>query len=197
VATLIWTQEFDTPQPIYTNMWFTAVTFQMWSCYAWDFDEKSVPHPVLITEMPTMENGGISADGTVITLKLRTTSCGPTAPPITSADFLFTHEMIMSPQNAVSTTSPNDQLANLEAPDERTVVMTFQRALRRLAGTFWKGILPFHILQPVFEADGTLDNAEWNGNPPSAAARSSSTSGNRAVTPASWPTRTTGWAAQD
>ena len=26
----------------------------------------------------------------------------------------------------------------------------------------WHGILPAHILQPVFDADGTLDNAEWN-----------------------------------
>ncbi|HUV91317.1 MAG TPA: hypothetical protein VMY80_16815, partial [Anaerolineae bacterium] len=47
VATFIWTQEFDTLNPLYTNMWFSAITFQFWECYAWDFDEVTAPHPVL------------------------------------------------------------------------------------------------------------------------------------------------------
>jgi len=165
VATFIWTQEFDTLNPLYTNMWFSAITFQFWSCYAWDFDDVSAPHPVLVSEMPTIENGGISADGSVITLKLRDDIVWSDGTPITSEDFLFTHEMTMSPQNAVATTSPNDQLASLEAPDERTVVMTFNEPYAAWQGTFWKGILPAHILRPVFEADGTLDNALWSREP--------------------------------
>jgi peptide/nickel transport system substrate-binding protein len=31
--------------------------------------------------------------------------------------------------------------------------------------TLWHGIIPAHVLKPVFEADGTLDNAEWNRAP--------------------------------
>ena len=38
VAKFIWTQEFDTLNPLYTNMWFSAITFQIWNCYAWDCD---------------------------------------------------------------------------------------------------------------------------------------------------------------
>jgi len=34
---------------------------------------------------------------------------------------------------------------------------------------YWQGLfhglIPAHILKPVFEADGTLDNADWNNNP--------------------------------
>jgi peptide/nickel transport system substrate-binding protein len=165
VATFIWTQEFDTLNPLYTNMWFSSITHQIWSCWAWDFDDMSAPHPVLVTEMPTIENGGISADGKVITLKLRDDIVWSDGTPITSEDFLFTHEMTMSPKNAVSTTSPNDKLAKLEAPDERTVVMTFNEPYAAWQGTFWHGLLPAHVLRPVFEADGTLDNALWSREP--------------------------------
>ena len=68
VATFIWTQEFDTLNPLYTNMWFSSITFQIWNCYAWDFDVASNPVPVLVKEMPSADNGGISADGKTITM---------------------------------------------------------------------------------------------------------------------------------
>ena len=67
VATFIWTQEFDTLNPYYTNMWFSTITHQFWNCWAWDFDDQNNPVPVLVTEMPSVENGGISADGKTIT----------------------------------------------------------------------------------------------------------------------------------
>ena len=36
VATFIWTQEFDTLNPLYTNMWFSEVTQQLWNGWAWN-----------------------------------------------------------------------------------------------------------------------------------------------------------------
>jgi peptide/nickel transport system substrate-binding protein len=45
------------------------------------------------------------------------------------------------------------------------VVMKFAEPFAPWQGTFWKGIVPAHILQPVYDKDGTLDNAEWNRNP--------------------------------
>ncbi|HEX2905253.1 MAG TPA: hypothetical protein VHO69_00225, partial [Phototrophicaceae bacterium] len=38
---------------------------------AWDYDEDYNPVPVLITEMPSQANGGISEDGTTFTFKLK------------------------------------------------------------------------------------------------------------------------------
>ena len=70
VATFIFTQEFDNLNPLYTNQWFTGITYQIWSCYAWNYDDQNNPVPVLVKEMPTPENGGISADGKVLTLSL-------------------------------------------------------------------------------------------------------------------------------
>jgi peptide/nickel transport system substrate-binding protein len=165
VATFIWTQEFDTLNPLYTNMWFSAITLQIWNCYAWDFDDANAPYPVLVKEMPSAENGGISADGKTITLKLRDDIVWSDGTPITSADFAFTHQMILDPNNAVASTYPNDQLEALETPDAQTVVMKFSEPFAPWMGTFWHGLLPAHIVQPMYEAAGTLDTIEWNRAP--------------------------------
>jgi peptide/nickel transport system substrate-binding protein len=165
VATFIWTQEFDTLNPLYTNMWFSATTFQLWNCYAWDFDDQAAPVPVLVTELPSQANGGISADGTVITLKLRDDLVWSDGTPLTSDDFVFTYDMVMNPANAVASTYPYDQMAKIEAPDPTTVVMTFNEPFAPWLGTLWKGILPEHIVRPQFDAAGSLNQAEWNKNP--------------------------------
>jgi peptide/nickel transport system substrate-binding protein len=165
VATFIWTQEPDVLNPLYTNMWFSSITQQIWNCWAWDFDDQNNPHPVLVKEMPSVENGGISADGKVITLKLRDDIVWSDGTPITSEDFVFTYEMTMNPKNTVASTHPYDKLEKVEAPDPKTVVMTFKEPFAAWQATLWHGLLPAHILRPVFEKEGTIDNAEWNRAP--------------------------------
>ncbi len=165
VATFIWTQEPDVLNPLYTNMWFSSITQQLWNCWAWDFDDQNNPHPVLVKEMPSVENGGISPDGRVITLKLRDDIVWSDGTPITSEDFVFTYEMTMSPKNTVASTFPYDKLEKVEASDARTVVMTFKEPFAAWQATLWHGLLPAHILRPVFEKEGTIDTAEWNRAP--------------------------------
>jgi peptide/nickel transport system substrate-binding protein len=160
VAVFIWTQEFDNLNPYYSNMWFTSITLQFWNAWAWDFDDQNAPHPVLVTEMPT-----VSEDGKAITMTLRDDIVWSDGEPITSADFIFTYDMIMDPNNTVATTYPVDQIETIEAPDERTVVLTFSEPFVPWIATLWHGILPKHILKPVFESEGTIDNADWNLNP--------------------------------
>jgi peptide/nickel transport system substrate-binding protein len=162
IATFIFTQEFDSLSPIYTNMWFSTITQQIWNAYAWDFDENNEAQPQLVTELPTAENGGISEDGRTITLTLRDDLVWSDGEPLTSADFVFTYEMITNPANAVNSVSPYDKIESVEAPDPQTVVTTFQDPYAPWQATLWFGILPEHILRPVFEAEGTLDTAEWN-----------------------------------
>jgi peptide/nickel transport system substrate-binding protein len=165
VATFIWTQEFDTLSPLYTNMWFSATTFQLWNCYAWDFDDQAEAVPVLVSEIPSQANGGISEDGKVITLRLRDDLVWSDGTPLTSADFLFTYDMYLDPGNAVASTYPYDQIETIEAPDATTVVMTFAEPFAPWLGTLWKGILPEHVVRPQFDAAGSLNQAEWNKSP--------------------------------
>jgi peptide/nickel transport system substrate-binding protein len=165
VATFIWTQEFDNLNPMYTGMWFSTITQQIWNCDPWDWDEKDSPRPVLVTELPSLDNGGISEDGKTITLTLRDDIVWSDGTPITSEDFVFTWEMFTDPANAVNSTYPYDQFVSVEAPDERTVVITFEEPFVPWMASIYTEILPAHVLRPVFEAEGTLDEAEWNYAP--------------------------------
>jgi peptide/nickel transport system substrate-binding protein len=171
VAKFIWTQEYDTLSPLYTNMWFVSVIYPAYLCSTWLFDDQNNAIPYLVTEIPSAENGGISEDGRTITLKLRDDITWSDGEPITSADFKFTYDMIMADSNAVNTRSPYDLIETLETPDERTVVVTFTDPFSPWLALLFSGstngtpIVPAHILQPVFDADGTLDTAEWNKAP--------------------------------
>jgi peptide/nickel transport system substrate-binding protein len=165
VATLIYTQEFDNLSPLYTSMWFVWTTWQMNNHWAWEFDENNEPFPRLVTEIPSAENGGISEDGRVITMKLRDDITWSDGTPLTADDFIFTWEMAVSPSNTVATTYPYDSIESVTAPDPQTVVVTFTDPFAPWLATMWHGILPAHILRPIYDAEGTIDNAEWLRNP--------------------------------
>jgi peptide/nickel transport system substrate-binding protein len=165
VATFIWTEEFDTLNPYYTNEWFSQITDQLWDKYAWEFDDENNPIPVMLKEMPSLDNGDISQDGKTITLKLKDGLAWSDGQPLTSADFVFTWKMITDPNNAVASVSPYDLIKSIDTPDPTTVVMHFDDPYAAWEGTLWKALLPQHILQPVYDSDGTIDNAEWNRNP--------------------------------
>jgi len=159
-----WTQEPDSLNPMYTTMTFAGYTYQLYLAGAWAYDEAYNPIPVLVEELPSTENGGISADGTVFTLKLKEGLLWSDGDPLDSADFVFTYEMKMSDANTPLTRAPYDRVASVEAPDPLTVVVRFDAPYAPWLGLFTY-VLPQHVLGPVFEAEGTLDNAAFNRNP--------------------------------
>jgi ABC-type transport system substrate-binding protein len=142
-------------------MWFVTITFDLWNAPAWFFNDDDLPEPRLVTEMPSIENGGITDDGRTITLNLRDDIQWSDGTPITANDFAFTFDMIMDPANIVQSTYPYDNISSVTAVDDQTVVMTFEEPFAPWM-TLWRYVLPEHILGPVFEAEGTLDAAEWN-----------------------------------
>ncbi len=165
VATFLYTQEFDTLSPLYTDMWFSWTTWQLYLSWAWEFDQNNEPFPRLVAEIPSQENGGINADGTVITMHLKDGIKWSDNVPITADDFIFTWAMAVSPKNAVTSAYPYDNVDSVTAPDPKTVVITFKQPFAPWLATLWHGILPAHILQPIYDAEGTIDNADWLKNP--------------------------------
>jgi len=99
IATVIYTQELDSLNPMYTTMTYTGMTRDFYLYGAWHFDAEMNPVPVLAAEIPSLENGGISEDGKTITIKLQDGIHWSDGEPITSADFAFTYEMITSNAN--------------------------------------------------------------------------------------------------
>ncbi len=165
VVTITYPQEFDSLSPLYTSMWFSWTTWQMFEHWPWEFDEANKPFPVLVTEIPSVENGGVSEDGRVITMHLRDGLQWSDKVALTADDFIFTWQMAVSPKNAVSSSYPYEYIESVTAPDPKTVVITFTDPFAPWLATLWHGILPAHILQPVFDAEGTIDNAEWVRRP--------------------------------
>jgi len=164
-ATFIFTQEFDSLNPLYTNMYFSDITQQFWNCWAWDYDDQNQARPVLVKEVPSTDNGGVSADGKVITMKLRDDIVWSDGTPITPDDFIFTWQMYINSNNTVATTHPYDLIDKIEAPDPHTVVTTFKDPFVGWEAALWRGLLPKHILQPVFDKDGNINNADYNRAP--------------------------------
>jgi peptide/nickel transport system substrate-binding protein len=165
VAVIIVTQEIDRLNHYYSNQWPSSFAQQIWNCWAWEYDDNNTAFPRLVKEMPSLENGGVSEDGLTITLRLRDDIVWSDGAPITSDDFAFTYEMVVEPTNSVMSQYPYDHLQGIETPDERTVVMKFAEPFAPWESTFWHGLMPAHVLRPIFEAEGTIDYAEWNKTP--------------------------------
>jgi len=165
-ATISFPQEPDNLNPWYTAMWFSAITTQFWLKGVWSFDDNSEPVPELVTEIPSLDNGGLSADGQTITLHLRDDVTWSDGTPLTADDFVFTFDMVMSDANIVLSRSPYEEhVASVEAADPQTVVIQLSDTYAAWLTTIFTNVLPKHVLQPIFDADGTLNNAAWNRAP--------------------------------
>jgi peptide/nickel transport system substrate-binding protein len=165
-VTITFVQEPDNLNPMYTSMYFSQITRELWLKGLWNFDENAKPVPVLAKEIPSIENGGLSADGKTITIKLRDDVTWSDGEPLTADDFVFTYDMIMSAKNVPQGRYPYEEyVTSVVAKDKTTVVVTFKEPFAPWLTTIFYWVLPKHVLQPVFEKDGTIDNAEWNRNP--------------------------------
>ncbi|MBW6454313.1 MAG: peptide ABC transporter substrate-binding protein [Trueperaceae bacterium] len=127
-------------------------------------DEQGAYLPVLAAEVPTVANGGISADGRVYTIRLRE---GPTwhdGTPVTSADLAFTWRVITDPNLPIPTRTVWQDIVSIDTPDARTAVVTFGDTnvsflgAASFAGAF---LLPSHLLQDVDD----LANAPFHRAP--------------------------------
>ena len=162
IVTFVFNGTIDTLNPLYSKRWFSSITHQIWNCWAWDYDSQNKPRPVLVKEIPSTQNGGISADNKVITLKLREDITWSDGTPITAQDFAFTYQMANDIQNMSILPYPYNKISQLDTPDDHTVVMTFSEPFIAWEATLWHGLLPAHILKPVYEQEQTLDAAAWN-----------------------------------
>ena len=84
--------------------------------------------PVLLDRIPTVANGGLSADGRMITYHLRRTVHWQDGPPVTAADVLFTLAAIVDPRNPVRSREGYDRIAKAERLDDFTLRITLRSA---------------------------------------------------------------------
>lgn len=91
-----------------------------------NIDPDGKPVPVLASEIPTVDNGGVSKDQTSITWKLRDDVKWSDGTPFTADDVVFTWQYIANPDVASSDTQTVDGVDNVEALDPHTVKVTYK-----------------------------------------------------------------------
>ncbi len=115
---------------------------------AWDADGNLVP--ILAAEVPSRENGGLSADGKSVTWKLKKGVKWHDGKPFTADDVLFNYEYAIDPATAaVSIGSYKD--VKVEKIDSHTIRVIFPKPTPFWADAFvgTRGmIIPKHLFEP-------------------------------------------------
>ncbi len=115
---------------------------------AWDPDGNLVP--VLAAEIPDIENGGVAADGTSVTWKLKKGVEWHDGRPFTADDVVFNWEYASDPATA-ATTIGDYRDVKVEKIDPVTVRVRFEKPTPFWAGVFVAGggmIIPKHLFEP-------------------------------------------------
>ena len=122
-----------------------------------DLDAAGRPVPVLLREIPSRHNGGVSPDGRTIVYRLRPGVRWSDGVALTSADVLFTLHAILDPRNPVRTHEGYDLIDRATAPDAHTVVVHLRRAWAPAVTTLFsygaspQVVLPAHVLRGAGE----------------------------------------------
>jgi peptide/nickel transport system substrate-binding protein len=138
-----------------------------WGAFLFRWSDRNELVPELATVVPSVANGGISADGLTITYHLRPGVKWQDGVPFTSRDVVFTWKAIMNPGNAVVSRHTYDVVAGIDRRDDTTFTVHLKRRFAPFVVQFFGPsnppsiILPEHLL-------GRLPNfnrAEYNNRP--------------------------------
>lgn len=89
------------------------------------YDTEGQIYARLVTEIPSLENGGIAEDLTSVTWKLRDDVKWSDGTPLTADDVVFTAEYCMDPEGGCAQLAKFEGITAVEAVDPQTVKVTF------------------------------------------------------------------------
>jgi len=105
--------------------------------------------PLLVKEIPSVQNGTLAADGTGVTWKLKDGITWSDGMPFTADDVIFTWKWIVEPKNGATNVSNFETIKDIIATDPMTFTITFKEptAVWYLPFTGTNGaVLPKHIV---------------------------------------------------
>jgi peptide/nickel transport system substrate-binding protein len=127
----------------------------------------------LATEVPSLQNGGISLDGRTYTYHLRRGVLWHDGVRLTSHDVAFTWQVVVNPRNNVFHREGYTEIDRIETPDDVTVVVHLKRRYPPFVTKFFaplqegpKAILPEHLLARLPEINTAAFNAAPIGSGP-------------------------------
>ncbi|MGZ3549216.1 MAG: ABC transporter substrate-binding protein [Vulcanimicrobiaceae bacterium] len=131
------------------------------------WDQKNLPYGELATEVPTKENGGVSADGHIITYHLRKGVKWSDGVPFDADDVVFSVKTVMNPANNETSRSGWELIDKIDEPDKYTVRLHLKKPYSPFLVTFFSSaganpcVLPKHILGSL----PNINNAPYNSLP--------------------------------
>lgn len=123
-------------------------------------NEKGEYVPDLAAEVPTTQNGGVSADGKTVTFKLRKDVKWHDGKPFTSADVKFTFDVIMDAANPVTSRSGYRDIETFTVKDDATIELKFKNFYAPFV-TLFGAILPAH----PFGGTTAIEKSDFNRKP--------------------------------
>jgi len=122
--------------------------------------------PAAARVVPTLQNGGIAADGKTITLRLRAHMQWSDRAPYDGRDLVFTWKAVMNPRNNTRLTTGWDDIASMQLRGLDTVVVRLRKPYGGILGIFAVGgagypPLPAHLLASLPD----LNKAPFNAHP--------------------------------
>lgn len=116
----------------------------------WKIDPEGKFVANLAAEIPTQENGGISADALTWTIKLREGVKWHDGKPFTAADVVFTLDVIRDPKVVVRSRNGHEHVESYEAVDDHTVRIKLKDSFAPYIVSWQKtSIIPKHILSGI------------------------------------------------
>ena len=106
------------------------------------YDQDGNLVPYLAAEIPTVENGGVSADLTSITWKIKEGMKWSDGSAVTAADAVFTADYCMHPEGGCAQLAKFEGVQSVEALDDLTVKVTFAEPKPNPYGPFMGGQSP-------------------------------------------------------
>jgi len=110
------------------------------------FDSDGQMVPVLAQEVPSVQNGGVSKDGTVVTWRLKQGVQWHDGKPFTAQDVVFNWEYTADPATGSPNLGTYRNVKQIEALDSHTVKVVFTQP-----APYWNVttlIIPRHIFEP-------------------------------------------------
>ena len=128
----------------------------------WDFDPKGELFPLLAAEVPTVANGGISADGKQWKVKLKEGVTWHDGKPFTAADVKETFDLLNDPDFRSFRTTGYKLMKNITVVSDTEITWEMESTFAPMAGilasTF---IVPAHAFEGVEDKNNAPFN-KWN-----------------------------------
>jgi peptide/nickel transport system substrate-binding protein len=121
------------------------------------FDRNGNLVPFLAAEIPSLENGGVAADGKSVTWKLKQDVLWSDGEPFTAADVLFTYQFATDPNVHATTASNYSDIESVKAIDDHTIKITFRDVKVAWAQPF---VGATGMILPKHKFDGYADPLE-------------------------------------